>query len=96
MLELQKADRSCSNEEADIKDLLEREEKIKEIIENKEAYEKNQLAINGYDVIELGYKEGKVIGEILDYLLEKVLEKPELNEKEKLIKMIKEKFKIEN
>ena len=94
LFELQKADRSCSNEEADIKDLLEREEKIKNIIENNEAYEKNQLAINGYDVVELGYKEGKIIGEILDYLLEKVLEKPELNEKEKLIEMIKEKFKL--
>lgn len=92
LLELQKADRSCSNEEADVKDLLEREEKIKNIIKNKEAYEKNQLAINGYDVIELGYKEGKVIGEILDYLLEKVLEKPELNEKESLIKIILNNF----
>ncbi|OZV11357.1 hypothetical protein CIW83_15415 [Tissierella sp. P1] len=94
LLELQKADRSCSNEEADIKDLLEREEKIKDIIENKEVYEKNQLAINGYDVIELGYKQGKIIGEILDYLLEKVLEKPELNDKKKLIEIIKEKFKL--
>lgn len=94
LLELQKADRSCSNEEADIKDLLEREGKIKDIIENKEVYEKNQLAINGYDVIELGYKQGKIIGEILDYLLEKVLEKPELNDKKKLIEIIKEKFKL--
>ncbi len=92
MLELQKADRVCSNKEANIKDLLEREEKIKDIIKNKEVYNKNQLAINGRDVIELGYKEGKIIGEILDYLLEKVLEKPELDEKEKLINIIKERF----
>ncbi len=92
LLELQKSDRISSNKNANIEDLLEREKKIKDIIENKEVYEKNQLAINGNDMIELGYKQGKVIGEILDYLLEQVLEKPELNEKLKLIEIVKEKF----
>ncbi len=94
LLQLNIADRTCSNKEADISDLLERKEKIRHIIENKEAYDKNQLAINGEDVIELGYKQGKLIGEILDYLLEKVLEKPELNEREKLIKIIKDNFEL--
>src|SRR5690606_970435 len=56
LLQLNIADRTCSNKEADISDLLERKEKIRHIIENKEAYDKNQLAINGEDVIELGYK----------------------------------------
>ncbi|MBU5425789.1 CCA tRNA nucleotidyltransferase [Tissierella pigra] len=93
LLELNKADRLCSNKDANIQDLIEREEKIKRIIENKEVYEKKQLTINGHDVIKLGYKEGKKIGEILNYLLEKVLENPELNDKEKLIEIIKEKFK---
>ncbi|WP_353092903.1 HD domain-containing protein [Tissierella praeacuta] len=96
LLELQKADRSCSNKEADIKDLLEREKKIKDIIRNKEVYEKNQLAINGSDVIKLGYKEGKIIGGILNYLFEKVLENPELNEREQLIDIVKEQFKIDS
>lgn len=93
LLELQKSDRLCSNKDANIDNLSKREEKIKDILEKKEAYEKNQLAINGKDVIELGYPQGKKIGEILDYLLEKVLEKPELNEKEKLIEIIKKRFK---
>ena len=91
LFKLQKADRSCSNEEADIADIQEREEKVKNILENNEVCEKKQLVIDGNDVIELGYKEGKKIGEILDYLLERVLENPELNEKEKLIKLIKDK-----
>lgn len=94
LLQLNIADRTCSNKEADISDLLERKEKIRHIIENKEAYDKNQLAINGEDVIELGYEQGKLIGEILDYLLENVLEKPELNEREKLIKIIKDNFEL--
>jgi tRNA nucleotidyltransferase (CCA-adding enzyme) len=92
LLELQKADRLSSNENANIEDLLERESKVKEILENKEVYQKNQLAISGNDVIELGYKQGEIIGEILNYLLEQVLDNPGLNEKDKLIKIIRENF----
>lgn len=92
LLELQKADRFCSREGLIIEDLLEREHKVIEILKNKEVYEKNQLAINGRDMIELGYKQGKIIGDILDYLLEQVLENPSLNSKEKLVQLIKENF----
>lgn len=95
LLNLQKSDRACSNPETSMDDLIEREEKIKQILSNNEAYEKKQLDISGSDVIELGYIEGKIIGEILDYLLEKVLVKPELNQKDKLIEIVKKKFTIE-
>ena len=92
LLELQKADRLCSSKDENIDDLLIREERIKNILEEREVYEENQLAIDGNDVIELGYAQGKIIGEILAYLLEEVLENPKLNKKEILIEMIKEKF----
>lgn len=92
LLELQRADSLCASEDAKIEHLIEREKKIKSILEEREAYEKNQLAIDGKDVIELGYKQGKIIGEILEYLLERVLEDSKLNEKEKLIEIIKEEF----
>ncbi|NLK44802.1 MAG: HD domain-containing protein [Tissierellia bacterium] len=94
LLKLQKADRSCSNRNAKIDDLIEREEKIKEIIERKEPYSTKHLAINGDDLIKLGYNEGRIIGEILNYLLKRVLEDPDLNEKEKLIQIAKEQFKM--
>ncbi|NLV88673.1 MAG: CCA tRNA nucleotidyltransferase [Tissierellia bacterium] len=94
LLKLQKADRSCSNRDAKIDDLIEREEKIKEILDKKEPYSKKHLAIKGDDLIKLGYNEGKRIGEILDYLLKRVLENPDLNEKEKLIQIAKEQFEI--
>lgn len=42
----------------------------------------------------MGYEEGKILGEILDYLMDRVLEDPSLNEREKLIGLVKEKFKI--
>lgn len=96
LLKLQKADRLCSNINADISDLIDREKKIKEIIEKKEPYTIKHLAINGNDLINLGYNKGKIIGEILNYLLKRVMEKPELNEKEKLIQIVKEEFKRVN
>lgn len=88
LLELQKADRLCSIDGENIDLILDRELEVKKILENKEVYNKNQLKINGKDIINLGYKEGKIIGEILDYLTEEVLEKPELNKKEILIQMV--------
>ena len=94
LLILQKCDRSCSNENASIEDLIERENKIKEIIENKEVYNKNQLEIDGEDIIQVGYKEGKIIGDILEYLLDKVMENTELNKKDKLIELALKKFPI--
>jgi tRNA nucleotidyltransferase (CCA-adding enzyme) len=44
-----------------------------------------ELAINGSDLMALGYS-GKEIGKTLEALFEIVLEKPEMNEKESLIK----------
>lgn len=92
LLELQEADRLCTNKDAKIDDLIERRNKINEILEKSQAYEKNQLAINGSDVIKLGYPQGKIIGEILDYLFEIVLEDPEKNNREDLIQIIEEKY----
>ena len=60
-----------------------------EIKENKEPFGIKNLAIDGNDLKSLGY-EGKKIGEILKILLEKVMDDPELNKKEKLIEMVKD------
>jgi len=42
------------------------------------------LAVDGNDLIAMGFREGKEIGKTLTFLFEKVLEEPALNEKEKL------------
>ncbi len=60
-----------------------------EIKENKEPFGVKNLAVNGNDLKEMGIF-GEQIGKVLDELLEKVIEKPELNEKEKLIEIIKD------
>ena len=94
LLELQKADMKCTSKDRDISIIEKRRKEVKSIIEENEPVEKKQLAIDGKHIVNLGYKEGEIIGEILNYLLEIVLEEPELNEKESLIKIVLDKFKI--
>jgi len=45
------------------------------------------LLLKGDDLIRLGLKPGKLIGEILNHLMEKVLEDPKLNKKDQLEEM---------
>ena len=62
----------------------------KEIIARGDCYTLSQLAINGSDLRELGY-EGRRIGELLEYALAEVLKDPALNEKERLLVLLREK-----
>lgn len=66
------------------------ESKLDLILEQNECFSLKDLNINGNELIELGFNKGKEIGEILNYLLEKVIENPELNNKDQLIKLAKE------
>lgn len=62
------------------------------IIANNEPRTINKLAINGNDLLEMGYPKGKLYGEILNYCLELVIEDPETNNAATLKTKIKEKF----
>lgn len=55
------------------------------IIEREECLCLKDLAVNGKDLIDLGIKPGKEIGEILNDFLNMVIENPELNQKEILL-----------
>ena len=66
---------------------------FRQIIENKECYSLKDLEISGKDVSSLGIKQGREIGEILKYVLERVINDPQLNEEETLLNLIKE-YKI--
>lgn len=60
--------------------------KILNSIEEKgECYKIKDLKINGRDLISLGIQNGKIIGEILNALLEMVIENPEMNNRDKLL-----------
>ena len=55
------------------------------------AISTRELAVNGQDVMrELAIKPSRRVGEVLEILLEKVVEDPSLNERETLLRMIRE------
>ena len=57
----------------------------REVLKRGDCVSLKQLAVNGKDLIEMGAKPGKEIGEILEKLLEEVLNHPEKNKKEILM-----------
>ncbi|MCH8037035.1 MAG: hypothetical protein IIC53_07910, partial [Proteobacteria bacterium] len=62
-----------------------------EIASGAAAVSTNQLAINGRDVMnELGIKPGREVGVILKALLDRVMDEPNLNSREALLKLLPE------
>ena len=64
-----------------------------EIIDEKQCFSLKDMALNGRDLIELGVPKGKEIGNTLNKLLEKVIDDPELNNKDSLSQLVKESIK---
>lgn len=60
---------------------------VEDIISNKEPLSIKDLKINGNDLKGLGIKDGRIIGSILNFLLENVLRNPEINTKNHLLKL---------
>lgn len=52
------------------------------------------LAVNGHDLLALGYAPGPALGAEMKLLLDRVLEQPELNEKNTLLRLAKEDLSI--
>jgi tRNA nucleotidyltransferase (CCA-adding enzyme) len=71
------------------------EEKTRAILEAKVPLAIGELAINGGDLIsEFSLRQGEEIGAMLKFLLEKVLENPEINSKEQLLAIIYDEYKF--
>lgn len=60
---------------------------LKSIEENKECYRIKDLKINGSNLINLGIKDRKAIGQILNAILNMVIENPTMNNHEKLMEL---------
>lgn len=95
LIDLMLADLHCTRDDRDDSFLFKRKERIKELLGEKAVIDKSGLDINGRDLIKLGYKEGRKIGEILDYLTDLVIEKDQINTKEKLFEIVKNKYSEE-
>ena len=63
---------------------------LENVLESGEPYRLSMLAVNGSDLVAAGVKQGAGVGRRLDELLRLVIRKPELNDKETLIKFINE------
>lgn len=68
------------------------EQEYQNIIERQDCISLKQLAVNGEDVIAAGVPRGARVGEALERLLDRVLECPDYNDREKLINIIKTEF----
>lgn len=64
----------------------------KEIEADGDCISLKMLAVNGGDLMEAGVEKGKKLGETLAWLLDLVLEHPELNQKETLLKKLADKI----
>ena len=67
-------------------------ELLENIIERKDPVYFEEMAINGKDVLHsgIGVKDARIVGEALNLAYQWVLEKPERNNPDCLIKMLKE------
>ena len=88
LLQVKKADNKAQNLELSsvrIKELSEIEALIDEVLQEDECFSLKDLAVNGKDLIGVGYKSGKELGNALNKLLQLVIDGDCPNEKEKLL-----------
>lgn len=93
LLDLMRADKICTNENVNTNDIDKLETRITEILNRKDPMSIKDLAIDGKDLIDLGIPQGKEIGRILKELFEMVMEDEKLNNKEKLLEIMKKRHK---
>ncbi|WP_432664100.1 CCA tRNA nucleotidyltransferase [Wukongibacter baidiensis] len=89
LFELQRADIKGSSEPHDFSSIEEVKELYMKIINEKQPLSVKDLEINGRDLMQIGIPQGKEIGIILEKLLEKVLDNPEINKKGLLMDEVK-------
>lgn len=88
-LKVQRADILAQNpktQETKLANLKEVQKLYEKILEEKNCFTLKHLAVTGRDLMEAGIPAGPGLGEILSHLLELVIEEPERNEKEWLVR----------
>ncbi len=68
----------------------------REIIDKEECVSLKELQINGKDLITIGMKPGKKMGELLNSLLSEVLDNPSLNDRDTLLTITKQMLEKQN
>lgn len=70
-----------------MKQLAEKEAIYRKIIRRGDCFNVKMLAVNGKDLIQAGIPQGPILGAVLERLVERVIDEPELNEREKLLEL---------
>jgi tRNA nucleotidyltransferase (CCA-adding enzyme) len=99
LFEVNRADTSAKNPQH-TKDKFDRlataRQLYSEIVDKAECVCLKELQINGRDLIAIGMKPGKRMGEILNSLLSEVLDNPSLNDRNTLLTMTKQMLESHN
>jgi tRNA nucleotidyltransferase (CCA-adding enzyme) len=91
LLDLRRADVEAQGMGGTTEDVDQFEQQIRDELERKPPLCTSDLAVNGYDVMELfGLKPGPAVGKILNYLLDQVIDNPDNNTGETLRSLAKE------
>jgi tRNA nucleotidyltransferase (CCA-adding enzyme) len=99
LFEVNRADTSAKNPmytSEKYERLAKARELYEEVMARGECVSLKELSINGKDLIALGQKPGRELGNLLDDLLAEVIEKPELNERDALLNIVKRKLNEES
>lgn len=89
-IKVQRADISAKNPAVvpkKMKQLAEKEAIYRKIIRRGDCFNVKMLAVNGKDLIQAGIPQGPALGAVLERLVERVIDEPELNEREKLLEL---------
>lgn len=95
LIDLRIADKKGGRYPDSMKGILNLRSRIQNEINKKVPFGVKDLAINGHDLISLGFKPGPVLGQIQAFLVEAVLDEPEKNTKEALQEIVLNHFKPE-
>lgn len=87
------ADCMCTRADMDASFIINRKNRVKELLDEKEMKTEKFLEINGNDIKSLGFSEGKIIGKILKDLEEMVLDDPEKNRRAYLLEYIDKNYR---
>lgn len=89
LLDLMISDVKCTREGRDVSFLEDRKLEVTDILNSSEPINEQGLKINGHDLIQIGYNEGRELGRVLGELTEIVLDDPTMNDRDKLIEIAK-------
>ncbi len=88
LLDLRLADKKGGKFPKKVYGILQLRQKIRAEVTKKTPFGSKDLALNGQDLIQMGFGEGPIIGVIQKFLVETVLDEPELNTVEKLTEIV--------